>query len=121
MAAENVSHRMVDSKEAIIALVDELQALPAGTSLFIDLEGISLSRRGSISLVIIFVQPQNRVYLVDVHALQSSAFTKAAANGITLKIILEAEAVSKIFFDLRNDSDALHHHFGVRLRGVEDV
>ena len=27
----------------------------------------------------------------------------------------------KVFFDVRNDSDALYAHFGVRLRGVQDL
>jgi exonuclease 3'-5' domain-containing protein 1 len=85
------------------------------------LEGIKLSRHGSISLIAIFVQPRNYVYLVDVHTLQSATFTTAVADGTTLKSILESPVITKVFFDLRNDSDALHHHFGVQLRGVEDI
>jgi exonuclease 3'-5' domain-containing protein 1 len=85
------------------------------------LGGISLSRHGSISLITIFVQPHNFVYLVDVHTLQAATFTTAVVNGTTLKSILESPVITKVFFNLRNSSDALHHHFGVRLRGVEDI
>jgi exonuclease 3'-5' domain-containing protein 1 len=67
------------------------------------------------------VQPQNCVYLIDVHKLQAAAFITAAADGTTLKSVLESPEIVKVFFDLRNDSDALHHHFGVRLSGVEDI
>jgi len=67
------------------------------------------------------VQPRNYIYIVDVHKLQSAAFNTATADGTTLKSILESTGIIKVFFDLRNDSDALYHHFGVRLCGVEDI
>ncbi|KAK5043463.1 hypothetical protein LTR84_011979 [Exophiala bonariae] len=35
--------------------------------------------------------------------------------------ILQNEKIPKVFFDVRNDSDALFAHFGVALHGVEDV
>ncbi len=122
MSTDGASHSFVDSEESMVALIQTIQNLPTdASSLYIDLEGISLSRHGSISLITIFVQPRNCAYLVDVHTLQSSAFSTAASDGTTLKSILESPAIVKVFFDLRNDSDALHHHYGVRLRGVEDV
>jgi exonuclease 3'-5' domain-containing protein 1 len=106
----------------MVALIEILQTLPTDIpSIYIDLEGISLSRHGSISLITMFVQPKDCVYIVDVHALQSAAFTTAVADGTTFKAILESPSIIKVFFDLRNDSDAMHHHFGVRLRGVEDI
>ncbi len=105
-----------------MALIQTIQNLPTDSpSIYIDLEGIRLSRQGSISLITIFAQSRNCAYLVDVHSLQSSAFSTEAPDGTTLKSILESPAIIKVFFDLRNDSDALHHHYGVRLRGVEDV
>jgi exonuclease 3'-5' domain-containing protein 1 len=56
-----------------------------------------------------------------VHTLQTAAFNTATADGTTLKSVLESSEIIKVFFDLRNDSDALYHHFGVRLSGVEDI
>jgi exonuclease 3'-5' domain-containing protein 1 len=38
-----------------------------------------------------------------------------------LKDILQDKQISKVFFDVRNDSDALYAHFGVALQGIEDV
>jgi hypothetical protein len=38
-----------------------------------------------------------------------------------LKELLEAENIPKIFFDVRNDSDALFHHFQISLPGVGDI
>jgi exonuclease 3'-5' domain-containing protein 1 len=34
---------------------------------------------------------------------------------------LESATVTKVFFDVRNDSDALYTHYDIRLQGVEDV
>ncbi|KAF2003601.1 hypothetical protein P154DRAFT_589919 [Amniculicola lignicola CBS 123094] len=39
----------------------------------------------------------------------------------TLKYILEDPHIPKIFFDVRNDSDALYSHFGVKLQGIQDL
>ena len=120
MSTERTS--LVDSESSVAALIEMIQTLPTDIpTLYIDLEGISLSRHGSISLITILVQPKDCVYLVDVHTLQSAAFTTAVADGTTLKSIFESPTTIKVFFDLRNDSDALHHHFDVRLRGVEDI
>lgn len=37
------------------------------------------------------------------------------------KFILRDEKIPNLFFDVRNDSDALFAHFGVTLQGVEDL
>lgn len=117
-----ISHALVDTESSVLALINVLQALPKGAPcLYVDLEGVSLSRHGSISIVTLFVQPHNCVYLVDVHKLQAAAFNTAAADGTTLKSVFESPDIIKVFFDLRNDSDALFHHYGVRLSGVEDI
>lgn len=122
MSLANIPHSLVDTEPRIISLIGELQNLPRDSpSLYIDLEGIRLSRHGSISLVTIFVQPHNFVYLVDVHKLQAAAFNTTTTDGISLKTVLESPSIIKVFYDLRNDSDALHHHFGIQLCGVEDI
>ncbi|KAM5353931.1 hypothetical protein ACJ41O_000581 [Fusarium nematophilum] len=128
MDDSTVTHGMVDSTESISKLVESLQALPPGggrggpPNLFLDLEGVGLSRNGTVSILAVFSQPQRHVYLVDVHTLQSSAFDTPGPDGTTtLRDILESASVAKVFFDVRNDSDALHHHFGVRLQGIQDV
>lgn len=122
MGTGSTSHNLVSSEAGIKALLDVIRAIPAGVpSLFLDLEGVNLCRHGTISLISIFVKPEDCVYLVDVHTLQSAAFTTATSDGTTLKSVLESPDITKVFFDVRNDSDALYHHFGVRLLGVEDV
>lgn len=55
------------------------------------------------------------------HVLGAQAFNTSGAKGKTLKDILQDEKIPKVFFDVRNDSDALFALFGVALQGVEDV
>jgi exonuclease 3'-5' domain-containing protein 1 len=115
---------VVDTTEHIVRLVDRIIEPSAFSPiLFIDLEGVKLSRHGSISILTLLVGHDSlqRVYLVDVHALNALAFSTAGTKNITLKDILEAQQIIKVFFDVRNDSDALFAHFGIALKSVEDV
>jgi exonuclease 3'-5' domain-containing protein 1 len=56
-----------------------------------------------------------------VTGLGERAFQVADSDGRTLKSILESQEIVKVFFDIRNDSDALFGLFGVRVAGIEDV
>ena len=113
---------IVDSEPAVVALIDSLDRLPTQPpSLYLDLEGVMLSRLGSISIIQLFVLPKNHVFLIDVFLLKDSAFCTPNRSGTTLRSILESALVPKVFFDVRNDSDALFAHFRISLQGVHDV
>jgi exonuclease 3'-5' domain-containing protein 1 len=59
---------------------------------------------------------------VDVYTLKKKAFTvPSSKTGETLLSILESPERPKVFFDVRNDSDALFSHFGVKQAGVIDL
>lgn len=88
---------------------------------YIDVEGINLSRHGSVSILQLLVHPRKQTFLLDVHTLGAKAFTKAGTNGQSMKDILESDSIPKAFFDVRNDSDALFHLFGINLAGVQDI
>jgi exonuclease 3'-5' domain-containing protein 1 len=98
-------------------------------TLYVDLEGINLSRNGSVSLLTLLIHSNgkpDRVYLIDIHKLGSSAFTTISSSSSdreiqTLKDILENRRIPKVFFDVRNDSDALFSHFGIRMKGIIDL
>jgi exonuclease 3'-5' domain-containing protein 1 len=93
-------------------------------ALYIDLEGVDLCREGSLSILTLLIDtgiPTIRVCLIDVHSLGSQAFNTTGIKQKTLRDILQDEKIPKVFFDVRNDSDALFAHFGVALQGVEDV
>jgi exonuclease 3'-5' domain-containing protein 1 len=113
---------LIDTTASLSILVDILYRQPTTPpSLFIDLEGVKLSRHGTISILQIFVRPTKRAYLVDVHTLQHLTFSTRAATGHTLKEILESDTIPKVFFDVRNDSDALYSLFQISLAGIQDL
>ncbi|KAL8782734.1 MAG: hypothetical protein Q9213_005158 [Squamulea squamosa] len=113
------------------ALVHRVEApsplfnVPKSTpELYVDAEGISLSRSGELSILIIHVQTPSfsHTYLLHVHVLGRRTFTTRTANGLyTLKSILEDNRIPKVLFDCRMDSDALFGQFGVLLGGVIDL
>lgn len=113
---------VIDTSAKLVSALDKLATLPARIpSLFVDLEGEKLSRTGTLTIITIFVEPHNHVYIFDVLLLKDAAFSTAGATGNTLKQILESPSIPKVFFDVRNDSDALFHHHKIALQGVQDV
>jgi exonuclease 3'-5' domain-containing protein 1 len=90
--------------------------------MYIDLEGVALCREGSLSIFTLFLDiPKPEVVLIDVYTLCAQAFNTPGTLGKTLTDILQDVNIPKVFFDVRNDSDALFAHFGVALQGVQDV
>ena len=88
--------------------------------LAVDLEGISMSRVGLVTLLQVAVDDD--VFLFDVQALSTEElFHREVGDEKTLQSILEDPAVTKLMFDCRVDSDALYHQHGVSLNGVWDV
>lgn len=116
------THTIIDSCDSIASLIDSIVNLPTEPpSLYVDIEGVNLSRHGSVSILQIYVLPLKHTYLIDIVGLGKKAFDTAGNNGETLKTIFESELIPKAFFDIRNDSDALHGHFGIKFAGVEDI
>lgn len=115
--------KFIDTEDDSSRLVETIENVPTHPpSLYIDLEGVNLSRHGSISILQIFVYSCDEIYLVDVYTLKKKAFTvPSPKTGETLLGILESSDIPKVFFDVRNDSDALFSHFGVELAGVIDL
>ena len=113
---------MIDTASTLQAFLTDL---PTDTndqpSLYVDLEGNDLSRNGTLSLITILVEPRHTVHMIDVKTLGTAAFTTPDSNGKTIQQMLESETVTKVFFDIRNDSDALFSLFGVRVAGIEDI
>ena len=126
----NIKVEVINTTEQIRDLVDWLvfrhdqPVLPYSPTMYIDLEGVDLCREGSLSILTLMIDtgtPTRRVCLFDVHLLGAQAFNTAGVKQKALKDILQDDKIPKVFFDVRNDSDALFAHFGVALQGVEDV
>jgi exonuclease 3'-5' domain-containing protein 1 len=113
---------MVDTSVALKSLVDTLMSLEQSFgSVYMDLEGVKLSRLGSISLIQILVPSSAQAFILDVHTLGKTAFDTFGSEGKSLKDALESDNIKKYLFDVRNDSDALFALFGVRLAGAVDI
>jgi exonuclease 3'-5' domain-containing protein 1 len=112
---------LVNSIATLSSFLDKIIGLPTNSSpLFLDLEGENLGRHGSISIITVFIVPENTVYLIDVYHLGSQAFT-VTKDKVSIKSVLESTTVIKAFFDVRNDSDALFNLYQISLNGVKDV
>ncbi|CAG7984198.1 unnamed protein product [Penicillium salamii] len=119
---KNDSINLVDTCAGVVELIESFANLPVTPpSLYVDLEGINLSRYGTISILQIFVLPKQSTFLIDIHKLRHNAFSYSAPNGITLRHVLESPSIPKVFFDVRNDSDALFSHYQIKLSGVHDL
>ncbi|KAK0509428.1 hypothetical protein JMJ35_007822 [Cladonia borealis] len=113
---------IIDTSIALVSFLNDLENQPINPpSLYLDIEGVALSRHGSISIIQLFHLPQNHVFLIDVLVLQEAAFNTPNQSGTTLRSILESVLVPKVFFDVRNDADALYAHFNILLQGVHDI
>lgn len=123
----NTTTTVVDASDQIASLVDcHAIGLEKSTppNMYIDLEGVKLGRHGSISILTLLIGDESQtrnVYLIDVHTLGGLVFTHHGVKSITLKDILQSPTIPKVFFDVRNDSNALFSHFGVTLQGVIDL
>ncbi|KAF2210293.1 hypothetical protein CERZMDRAFT_16865, partial [Cercospora zeae-maydis SCOH1-5] len=89
--------------------------------LFVDLEGNNLSRHGTISLITVLLESEKEVYLIDVTTLGHITFTTRGVDDQNFQSVLESPKVIKVFFDIRNDSDALFSLSGIRVAGIEDL
>ncbi|KAJ7238085.1 ribonuclease H-like domain-containing protein [Mycena haematopus] len=98
-----------------------LTAIANTTSLAVDLEGVALCRSGVLCILQLKASGSDTIWLVDIVVLHTSAFEVVGASGKSLKSILESPSVKKLFFDVRNDSDALFNLFGVSLANVYDL
>lgn len=126
-----MAYTIVSTVSQMITLLTKISA-PASAptasppSLYFDVEGINLSRHGSVSIIELYHQPPSlpenaHTYLIDVHTLGFLAFSTPSAEGLSLKSILESPMTPKVFFDVRTDSDAMYGHFGIRLAGIIDL
>ncbi|KAL2869486.1 ribonuclease H-like domain-containing protein [Aspergillus lucknowensis] len=119
----------IDTPEGISTFVDyvtlqETRLGDAQPPLYFDIEGERLSRYGKVSLLTVIVyagKGPERTHIIDIHTLGDRAFSTAGKHGKTLKNILESPQILKVFFDVRNDSDALYAHYGIQLQGIRDV
>lgn len=90
--------------------------------LAVDFEGVKLCRHGALCLVQMTCSDDpTLVYVLDVYVLGARTFTMATPHGTSMKGLLEDQNIRKVWFDPRNDVDALYHQFGIMPRGIFDL
>ncbi|KAI7975485.1 hypothetical protein EIK77_003326 [Talaromyces pinophilus] len=113
---------LISSTSSLLLLLDTLVNLPVDPpSLYFDLEGTRLGRLGSLSLLVLHVAPRLTTYIIDVHSIGRDTFTTENSNGNSLRAVLQSPTIPKVFFDVRNDSDALYSHYNISVNAIIDV
>ncbi|KAK5102658.1 hypothetical protein LTS08_003458 [Lithohypha guttulata] len=112
---------LIDTVDLLhLALTKLASNLRDSTILYCDIEGQNLGRNGTLDLLQLYALSLEQAFVFDVFALGEAVFL-TTMNSISLKSILESNVIIKVFFDVRNDSDALFKHFGIQLQGVVDL
>jgi exonuclease 3'-5' domain-containing protein 1 len=111
-----------ENASLFLAAVDNALSAPESEhpSVAFDCEGVNLSRAGSVEIVAIDfgkLAETDDVFLIDL----------GATNGISstlrkkLKELLESQTVVKVIHDVRMDSDALFHLYGITVDNIHDT
>ncbi|KAF4677815.1 hypothetical protein FOL47_009726 [Perkinsus chesapeaki] len=92
------------------------------TAMAVDFEGLNLSRDGAMSLAQLCLSSNPKsVYVVDITRLGFHAFHATTHTGTSLKSVMEDTRIEKVFYDPRNDVDALYYQFNVAPQNVFDL
>merc|ERR1719174_796785 len=119
---------LIDCFGLLLKLLRHLEFLCGGGAnghevvIAVDFEGVKLCRHGALCLVQMTCSDDpTLVYVLDIYVLGKRAFSMATPEGTSMKSILENVNIRKVWFDPRNDVDALYHQFGIMPRGIFDL
>lgn len=115
---------LVDTFGCLLKLLCHLETACNGHRhcLAVDFEGVRLNRSGPLCLVQITCSDDpTLVYIMDVHVLKHRSFTMESPGGTSMRKLLADRSVRKVWFDPRNDADALYHQFQILPQGIFDL
>jgi len=120
--ASPFSIQLVDSFAALLDLLRKVEKLSEKV-IAVDFEGVKLCRHGPLCLIQMTLSDDpTTVYVIDIHMLTAVGISGVStAQGTTLKSVLESEEYEKVWFDPRNDVDALYHQFSVYPKRIFDL
>jgi len=84
--------------------------------IYVDLEGINLSKTGSVTLIQVYIPKSDVILIYDL--LQIDDLFVACPK---LKAVFESTVIKKIFFDFRNDINALYFIYKIDVHFVDCV
>lgn len=115
----------VDTPSALRAFLPRLLELRPSTQdcpeLACDSEGNNLGRNGSLTLLQIYIRSQSHTYVFDVQTLGEKALFDTEYGGQSLRKLMESKRHHQIWWDCRQDQDALYAHFKLKLGWVTDL
>jgi len=112
---------LVDTLGSLMHLLATVES-SAERLIALDFEGVKLCRDGELCLVQLCLMDEPRmVYVIDVYELGKRCFSVCTQRGTSLKSLIEDENYKKLWFDPRNDVDALYHQFQVFPNGIFDL
>lgn len=93
-------------------------------ALFLDVDDRRICRIGLLVTLTLHINAlgQSHTYIVHIHVLEDRVFSIPTINGpYTLRTIPKNVVISKIFFDVRRDADALYAHYGIAFVDIIDL
>merc|ERR1711915_10995 len=121
LMASDFRIQLIDTLGALLQLLRTMENAQEKV-IAMDFEGMKLCRHGALCLIQVCLQDDpHMVYVIDIFLLGRRAFSVATKSGTSFKSLLENEAYTKVWFDPRNDVDALYHQFGVFPKGIFDL
>jgi hypothetical protein len=110
--------RLISSDDDLTYFIDQIKRVQ---SISFDLEGVNLSRLGSITVASVGIKSSDEavtVFIFDMLTRDASLLHNIKA---VLKVILEDVCIEKIIHDCRQDADALLYQEGIMLMNVFDT
>lgn len=117
------SIHLIDSYGSLLLFLQHIEEVShePGFIVAVDFEGVKLNRTGQLCLLQMTCSNMpSCVYVVDVYLLPQALHFKSP-SGISLQRIFEDQEILKLWFDPRNDVDALFHQFQIRPQHVFDL
>ena len=124
-AFDNESRTFINTVAKLEAFLPILLTLKDSTAerpeLSYDCEGCNLGRNGSLTIFQMRIRSLKHTYVFDVLALGGRVmFETEGEEGQSLRKLLQSQQV-KVFWDVRQDQDAMWHHFDIQLGGITDA
>lgn len=111
---------LIDTQESLLECLRDVERCMSteDAAVAVDCEGVDLCRQGKLCTLQLRCRGATQTYVIDVVVLKKDAFDVSLDSGFSIKALLEDSGHLKLFFDPRNDTDAMYHQFGVFPRNV---
>jgi exonuclease 3'-5' domain-containing protein 1 len=123
---DTADRTLIDTPEMLRAFLPVLLQLKLSTreapELALDSEGWNLDMYGTLTILQMRVRSLKHTYVFDVLALGGKKmFETEGEQGQSLKKALESKKHIQLWWDIRQDTEALFHHYGILIGSRIDV